>query len=96
MVGMEKVMIIVKAVVSTPASNPVKIRIAEGCRFSILFVYYILCKRVCAYISMYSVTYASICVIAQISLLEHISRVYYRSKIRIAVTQKVILLYNLA
>ena len=30
MVGMEKVMIIVKAVVSTPASNPVKIRIAEG------------------------------------------------------------------
>ena len=30
MVGMEKVMIIVRAVVSTPASNPVKIRIAEG------------------------------------------------------------------
>ena len=30
MVGMEKVMIIVKAVVSTPPSNPVKIRIAEG------------------------------------------------------------------
>ena len=36
MVGMEKVMIIVKAVVSTPASNPVKIRIAEG--FIVLFV----------------------------------------------------------
>ena len=30
MVGMEKVMIIVKAVVSTPPSNPVKMRIAEG------------------------------------------------------------------
>ena len=29
-VGMEKVMIIVRAVVSTPASKPVKIRIAEG------------------------------------------------------------------
>lgn len=37
---MEKVMIIVKAVVSTPASNPVKIRIAEGIVMFIIFVLY--------------------------------------------------------